>query len=62
MDKPKPRFLRVEAHILAYLGDFMNSFEKSIQQQARNLASQQSTPSAQISKVSHIQGSLQNGR
>jgi hypothetical protein len=62
MDKPKPRFLKLDAHILAYLGDFMSMFEKSVQQQARNLASLQSQPPTPISKVLHTQGSLQNGQ
>lgn len=59
MDKPKPRFLKLDAHILAYLGDFMSMFEKSVQQQARNLASVQAPP---INKVLHTQGSLQNAQ
>jgi hypothetical protein len=28
--KPKPRPLELEAHVLAYLGDFLTTFEESI--------------------------------
>jgi hypothetical protein len=62
MDKPKPRYIKLDAHILAYLGDFMTIFEKSVQQQARNLASLQSQPASPISKVSHILEPSQNAR
>lgn len=33
---PKPRPLKLEAHILAYLGDFMSVFEESIKRVAIN--------------------------
>ena len=29
----KPRPIKLEAHVLAYLGDFMNIFEESIRRQ-----------------------------
>ena len=32
--EPKPRPIKLEAHVLAYLGDFMNIFEESIRRQA----------------------------
>ena len=32
--EPKPRPIKLEAHVLAYLGDFMNVFEESIRRQA----------------------------
>jgi hypothetical protein len=35
MDKPKPRYLKVDAHTLAYLGDFLLFFEKSIKEIAQ---------------------------
>jgi hypothetical protein len=54
MDKPKPRYLKLDAHILAYLGDFMNIFEKSVQQKARN--------SISSSTESHTQVTKQNAR
>ena len=28
--EPRPRPIKLEAHVLAYLGDFMNIFEESI--------------------------------
>ena len=28
--KPKPRPLVLDAHVIAYLGDYMNNFKKSI--------------------------------
>ncbi len=33
---PKPRPLKLEAHILAYLGDFMSVFEESVKRLATN--------------------------
>jgi 23S rRNA maturation mini-RNase III len=30
----KPRQIKLEAHVLAYLGDFMNIFEESIRRKA----------------------------
>lgn len=30
----KPRPIKLEAHVLAYLGDFMNIFEESIRRKA----------------------------
>lgn len=51
MDKPKSRFIRLDAHTLAYLGDFISIFEKAIQQKARNIASQQQSSS---NTTSHI--------
>jgi hypothetical protein len=35
MDKPKPRYLKVDAHTLAYLGDFLLFFEKSVKEVAQ---------------------------
>jgi hypothetical protein len=35
MDKPKPRYLKVDAHTLAYLGDFLLFFEKSVKELAQ---------------------------
>lgn len=32
--EPKPRPIKLEAHVLAYLGDFMNIFEESIRRKA----------------------------
>ena len=32
--EPKPRPIKLEAHVLAYLGDFMNVFEESIRRKA----------------------------
>ena len=32
--KPKPRPIALEAHILAYLGDFMNVYEESVKRLA----------------------------
>lgn len=34
--KPKSRHLELEAHVLAYLGDFLTTFEESIQRIALN--------------------------
>ena len=33
---PKPRPIKLEAHILAYLGDFMSIFEESVKRLATN--------------------------
>jgi hypothetical protein len=33
---PKPRPIKLEAHILAYLGDFMSVFEESVKRIAIN--------------------------
>jgi len=32
--EPKPRPIKLEAHILAYLGDFMSVFEESVKRLA----------------------------
>jgi hypothetical protein len=32
--KPQPRPLKLEAHVLAYLGDFMSVFEESVKRLA----------------------------
>ena len=32
--EPKSRPIKLEAHVLAYLGDFMNVFEESIRRKA----------------------------
>lgn len=46
--KPKPRPLKLEAHILAYLGDFMSVFEESVKRKAiQTLKSSNQTPQAQ---------------
>ena len=34
--KGKPRPLKIEAHILAYFGDFLNTFEESVKRVAIN--------------------------
>ncbi len=33
-DEPKQRFITIDFHILAYLGDFMKSFEAVVKQEA----------------------------
>ena len=33
--EPKPRPIKLEAHILAYLGDFMSVFEESVKRLAQ---------------------------
>ena len=51
--KPKPRPLKLEAHILAYLGDFMSVFEESVKRTAiqtlksSNQKPQEQSPAAQ---------------
>lgn len=39
---PKPRPIKLEAHILAYLGDFLQTFEESVK---RRIISIQKLPS-----------------
>jgi len=39
----KPRPIKLEAHVLAYLGDFMNLFEESVR---RQILKEINTPSA----------------
>jgi hypothetical protein len=34
---PKPRPIKVEAHILAYLGDFLQTFEESVKRRALSI-------------------------
>jgi hypothetical protein len=34
--KPQPRPLKLEAHVLAYLGDFMSVFEESVKRLAKS--------------------------
>jgi 23S rRNA maturation mini-RNase III len=44
---PKPRPLKLEPHILAYLGDFMSVFEESVKRKAiQTLKSSNQTPQA----------------
>ena len=37
-EKPKPRPLKIEAHLLAYLGDLLNHYEEAIRRIARQEA------------------------
>lgn len=39
MDKPKTRHIKLDVHTLAYLGDFVLTFEKAVQQKIRNTLS-----------------------
>jgi hypothetical protein len=34
---PKPRPIKLEAHILAYLGDFLQTFEESVKRRVINI-------------------------
>ena len=43
---PKPRIVKLEAHVLAYLGDFMNVYEESVKRLAAK-AAQDLKPSTQ---------------
>ena len=45
--KSTPRPLKIEAHVLAYLGDFMNIFEASVKRLANSLTHQEQFPSSQ---------------
>jgi hypothetical protein len=45
--KTTPRPLKIEAHVLAYLGDFMNIFEASVKRLANSLTHQEQSPSSQ---------------
>jgi len=41
----KPRPIKLEAHVLAYLGDFMNLFEESVR---RQILKEINTPSGDV--------------
>ena len=45
--EPKPRPIKLESHILAYLGDFMSVFEESVKRLATNTLK----PAGQIQTV-----------
>lgn len=50
---PKPRYLKLETHILAYLGDFMSVFEESVKRLAINsLKHEEQTQTAQSNTAS----------
>lgn len=44
--EPKPRPIKLESHILAYLGDFMSVFEESIKRIAKEEVSKIQSPAA----------------
>jgi hypothetical protein len=37
MDRPKQRPLKLDAHTLAYLGDLVSMYEKTIQQKVKDI-------------------------
>ena len=45
--EPKPRPIKIESHILAYLGDFMSVFEESVKRVAKQEVSKTQSPAAQ---------------
>lgn len=46
MSEPKPRHLTVDAHILAYLGDYVTMLEESVKRLAQEEVKKQQTNSA----------------
>jgi hypothetical protein len=40
-EEPKQRFIAIDFHILAYLGDFMKIFEAGVKQEISNIQKRQ---------------------
>lgn len=47
MEEPKPRPIILEAHVLAYLGDYMTLFEESIKRLAQQEIQKQNSKQAE---------------
>ena len=45
--KQRPRILKVDIHVLAYLGDYVTAFKASIKKKAQDVLAS-STPSPQV--------------
>jgi hypothetical protein len=54
---PKPRPLKLEAHILAYLGDFMSVFEESVKRLATTSLEKGGSPNTGLNNLKHAEQS-----